>query len=71
MTHFEDIVADNADGNMTIGALNVLRGLADHLGILNLSDDDLRAVDYELMTLPMPGESIFYVWQRRRGTTCY
>lgn len=68
LTHFEDIVKhDESSG--TIGALSVLRGLATHLGITSLSDDDLRAVDYELMTMPIPGDQTtkFWSFHGRRG----
>eukprot|EP00913_Durusdinium_trenchii_P011270 g10583.t1 len=37
-----------------IGALSVLRKLADHLNLTSLTDHDLRVVDYELMALPIP-----------------
>mmetsp|Transcript_799 Transcript_799/g.3210 ORF Transcript_799/g.3210 Transcript_799/m.3210 type:complete len:316 (+) Transcript_799:38-985(+) len=51
--HFEDIVAkDESEGKL--GPVEVLRRLAEHLGITGLADSDLRMVDYELMTLPMP-----------------
>merc|ERR1712061_31590 len=53
ITQFEQIVAG---GNVTLG---VLRGMAEHLGINGLSDNDLRTVDYELMTMPIPGHQTF------------
>lgn len=51
--HFEDIVAHDKSGQK-IGAVSVLRNLAEHLGITSLSDHDLSVVDYELMTMKMP-----------------
>mmetsp|Transcript_127034 Transcript_127034/g.219088 ORF Transcript_127034/g.219088 Transcript_127034/m.219088 type:complete len:248 (-) Transcript_127034:76-819(-) len=62
-TQFEQIVAG---GDATLG---VLREMADHLGIVGLSDSDLRAVDYELMTMPIPGHQTFKTWSfhSRRG----
>lgn len=55
--HFEELVAYNKEDpeDVTqIGALTVLRKLAEHLGLRGLSPQDIRLVDYELMTLPMP-----------------
>lgn len=68
VTHFEDIVAHDERGE-NIGALKVLRGLADHLGLERLSDADLRAVDHELMHLPIPGDQTtkFWSFHARRG----
>jgi len=51
--HFEDIVEHDENG-APVGACRVLRALAEHLGIEGLSDDDIREVDRQLMTLPMP-----------------
>ena len=69
--HFEDVVAHDEAGEK-IGALKVLRGLAEHLGIQGLSDADLRAVDHELMTMPMPSsgsDPVTKLWpfHARRG----
>lgn len=50
---FEDVVA-HGDADGAVGALLVLRRLAEHLGTAGLSDADLRAVDAELMALPVP-----------------
>eukprot|EP00927_Polykrikos_kofoidii_P061517 TRINITY_DN56354_c0_g1_i1.p1 TRINITY_DN56354_c0_g1~~TRINITY_DN56354_c0_g1_i1.p1 ORF type:complete len:262 (+),score=26.16 TRINITY_DN56354_c0_g1_i1:31-786(+) len=67
---FEEIVAYD-DSTGTIGALSVLRSLAEHLGITSLSDDDIRIVDYELMTLPIPrgNDPVTKMWSfhKRRG----
>lgn len=63
--HFEDIVAGEG-----AGAVRVLRALAEHLGLgTRLSDGDLQAVDYELMTLPIPGDQTtkFWSFHSRRG----
>lgn len=68
ITHFEEIVEyDESLGK--IGALSVLRDLAGHLGIAGLTDSDFRAVDYELMTLPIPGNQTtkFWSFHGRRG----
>ncbi|CAK9079085.1 unnamed protein product [Durusdinium trenchii] len=57
LIHFEELVAyDKANpGDVSkIGALSVLRKLADHLNLTSLTDHDLRVVDYELMALPIP-----------------
>lgn len=57
LIHFEELVAyDKANpGDVSkIGALSVLRKLADHLGLTSLTDHDLKVVDYELMALPIP-----------------
>eukprot|EP00747_Dinoflagellata_sp_TGD_P049671 gnl/TRDRNA2_/TRDRNA2_146317_c0_seq2.p1 gnl/TRDRNA2_/TRDRNA2_146317_c0~~gnl/TRDRNA2_/TRDRNA2_146317_c0_seq2.p1 ORF type:complete len:190 (-),score=18.14 gnl/TRDRNA2_/TRDRNA2_146317_c0_seq2:22-591(-) len=52
---YEDIVAhDPNDPLGAIGALSVLRRVAEHLGLMDLDDSDFRAVDMELMTLPVP-----------------
>jgi len=51
--HFEDIVEHDAAGE-NVGAHRVLRALAEHLGIEGLTDDDIRQIDYELMTFDMP-----------------
>ncbi|CAK0826773.1 unnamed protein product [Prorocentrum cordatum] len=68
VTRFEDIVAHDGGGR-SIGALTVLRSLADHLGLEGLSDADLRAVDSELMHLPIPGDQTtkFWSFHARRG----
>lgn len=68
VTHFEEIVAHDAKGEK-IGALPVLRRLAEHLGITGLSENDLRIVDYELMTMPIPGDQTtkFWSFHARRG----
>lgn len=52
--------------------IKVLRELATYLGITDLSsltDRDLRQVDYQLMTLPIPGNqaSKFWSFHSRRG----
>jgi broad specificity phosphatase PhoE len=70
VVNYEDIVADNTESDISMGALSVLRGLAQHLGISDsLSDDDIRAVDYKIMTLPIPGDqsSKFWSFHARRG----
>lgn len=70
VTHYEDIVADNPNKDASVGAISVLRGLADHLGIADsLSENDLVEVDYHLMTLPIPGDqsSKFWSFHARRG----
>lgn len=68
LTHFEQIVAHDKDGQK-IGAIDVLRGLADHLGIENLSERDLKSVDHTLMNLPIPGDQTtkFWSFHGRRG----
>lgn len=53
VVHYEDIV-EHDEQLGKIGAMRVLRSFAEHLGITQLSDSDIRAVDYQLMTLPMP-----------------
>ena len=67
VTNFEEIVV--SDGS---GALRVLRGLAEHLGLDGLTDHDLRWVDYRLMTLEIPAHgdvrvSKMWSFHRRRG----
>ncbi|CAE7748608.1 unnamed protein product [Symbiodinium sp. CCMP2456] len=55
--HFEELVAydkDHPEDLAKIGAISVLRKLANHLGLSSLTEHDLRCVDYDLMTLPMP-----------------
>lgn len=55
--HFEELVAydkDHPEDPAKIGAISVLRKLANHLGLSSLTEHDLRCVDYDLMTLPMP-----------------
>eukprot|EP00928_Gymnodinium_smaydae_P017710 TRINITY_DN16772_c0_g1_i2.p4 TRINITY_DN16772_c0_g1~~TRINITY_DN16772_c0_g1_i2.p4 ORF type:complete len:100 (-),score=17.28 TRINITY_DN16772_c0_g1_i2:91-390(-) len=68
VTHFEEIVAHDGQGQK-VGATRVLRSLADHLGIPGLTDDDLKAVDYDLMTMPIPGDQTtkFWSFHSRRG----
>lgn len=63
LTHFEEIVAGN---EVTLG---VLRNMAEHLGISGLSDQDYRTVDYQLMTMPIPGHQTWKTWSfhSRRG----
>jgi len=51
--HYEDIV-EHDEAGQNIGALRVLRALAEHLGIEGLTDADFRRVDYDLMTMKMP-----------------
>jgi len=71
VVHFEDIVECNeAEGK--VGALRVLRAMAEHLGITDLTDDDFKKVDYQLMTLPMPAMGCnqttkLWHFHRRRG----
>jgi len=78
VVRYEDIVAwpsDDGSGSRSDrpldGAQKVLRKLADHVGLGSdlLSDDDIRAVDYELMTLPIPGDQStkFWAFHARRG----
>lgn len=71
VVQYEHIVADNSNGNMQMGALRVLRDLAGHLDIPDhtLSDEAIRRVDYQLMTLPIPGNQAtkFWSFHARRG----
>lgn len=69
VVHYEDIVADNPHRRPQVGSLGVLRAFANHLDISSLTDDDLRAVDYQLMTLPIPGNQAtkFWSFHARRG----
>eukprot|EP00437_Effrenium_voratum_P021603 CAMPEP_0181411144 /NCGR_PEP_ID=MMETSP1110-20121109/7716_1 /TAXON_ID=174948 /ORGANISM="Symbiodinium sp., Strain CCMP421" /LENGTH=268 /DNA_ID=CAMNT_0023533739 /DNA_START=12 /DNA_END=818 /DNA_ORIENTATION=- len=72
--NFEELVSydkQNPDDPSKIGALSVLRKLSDHLG-LALTDQDLRVVDFELMTLPMPSSGCnqttkHWPFHKRRG----
>ena len=68
---YEDIVADNPNSDVTNGALSVLRRLANHLNLPSnvITDDDLRTVDYDLMTLQIPGDQStkFWPFHSRRG----
>ncbi|CAE7944484.1 unnamed protein product, partial [Symbiodinium sp. KB8] len=51
--HFEELVAydkDHPEDPAKIGAISVLRKLANHLGLSSLTEHDLRCVDYDLMT---------------------
>merc|ERR1712039_66671 len=68
VTNFEEIVAVDASGDK-VGAVSVLRKMADHLGIVGLTEHDLRTVDYELMNLPIPGDQTtkFWSFHARRG----
>jgi transcription factor C subunit 7 len=65
---YEAVVAENPEQDVHFGALHVLRKLANHLDI-NVSDEELRIVDYQLMTLPIPGNQATKLWSfhARRG----
>eukprot|EP00808_Paulinella_micropora_P027585 g8720.t1 len=68
---FEQVVVDEDKEGKT-GSLTVLRSIASHLGLQGLSDFDLRVIDNELMTLPIPpmgSDPISKLWhhQRRGG----
>ena len=67
VVHYEAIITQD-------GSLQVLRGLAQHIGLSSmLSDDDLRQIDYQLMTLPVPGDQATKLWSfhvRRGGRKC-
>lgn len=69
---FDEIVVHNPNSDTEIGALNVLRRLAKHLGITSLSENDYRAIDHELMSLPVPSgfcnqTTKFWPHHARRG----
>eukprot|EP00457_Paulinella_chromatophora_P009178 gb/GEZN01009234.1/.p1 GENE.gb/GEZN01009234.1/~~gb/GEZN01009234.1/.p1 ORF type:complete len:283 (-),score=26.99 gb/GEZN01009234.1/:416-1264(-) len=69
---FEQVVVDEEKQGKP-GALTVLRRLAQHIGIIGLSDSDFKAVDCALMTLPMPRggsdpvSKLWYFHSRRGG----
>ena len=71
IVHYEDIVQQNPNSDVTIGALSVLRNLGGHLNIPSdiLTDDELRQIDFDLMTLPIPGDQStkFWSFHKRRG----
>jgi hypothetical protein len=74
VVHYEDIVLHNPTQDPNLGSLKVLRQIANHIGSLStLSDSDLQQVDYQLMTLPIPGDQSSKFWSfhaRRGGRPC-
>lgn len=73
VVRYETIVLENPCNNPNVGSLSVFRNMANHLGITNLTDEQLVQVDYELMTLPIPGDQSTKFWsfhQRRGGPDC-
>ncbi|CAB9517895.1 CONTAINS InterPro DOMAIN s Phosphoglycerate mutase (InterPro IPR013078), PRIB5 (InterPro IPR012398) [Seminavis robusta] len=69
---YENIVLENTQQNLTVGSLKVLSDMATHVG-LSLSSHQLKEVDYQLMTLPIPGDQSTKFWpfhSRRGGRIC-
>jgi len=74
VVHYEDIVLENPSQNPNLGSLKVLRQMADHMELGSLlTEEDLKQVDYQLMTLPIPGDQASKFWSfhaRRGGRAC-